>query len=173
MSHFCCSFNCCDIIYLVIFMEYILNDLKDTEKFGQKLANALKKHDVISLIGDLGSGKTTLTKSIAKTLGVNENVTSPTFSLVNTYYADVQLNHIDLYRLEDEMEIESLDIDELLYPDGITIIEWASQAQSYMPRNLIEIYIEKLSDISRKIIINANNKREKEIIEELNENFSD
>lgn len=154
-------------------MEYILNDLKDTEKFGQLFAKALKKQDVISLIGDLGAGKTTLTKPIAKSFGIEDNVTSPTFSLVNTYYGDVQLNHIDLYRLEDEMEIESLDIDELLYPEGITIIEWASQAQSYMPRNLIEIYIEKTGDVSRKIKIDGNNKREKEIIEELNENFSD
>ncbi|MDU8954314.1 MAG: tRNA (adenosine(37)-N6)-threonylcarbamoyltransferase complex ATPase subunit type 1 TsaE, partial [Streptococcus sp.] len=113
------------------------------------------------------------TKSIAKSFGIEESVTSPTFSLVNTYYGDVELNHIDLYRLEDEMEIESLDIDELLYPEGITIIEWASQAQSYMPRNLIEIYIEKTCDVSRKIRIDGNNKREKEIIEELNENFSD
>lgn len=153
-------------------MEYILNDLKDTEKFGQIFAKTLKKQDVISLIGDLGAGKTTLTKSVAKSFGIKENVTSPTFSLVNTYYGNIQLNHIDLYRLEDEMEIESLDIDELLYPEGITIIEWASQAQSYMPRNLIEIYIEKTGDISRKIRIDGNNKREKEIIEELNENFS-
>lgn len=153
-------------------MEYILNDLKDTEKFGQIFARTLKKQDVISLIGDLGAGKTTLTKSIAKSFGIKENVTSPTFSLVNTYYGNIQLNHIDLYRLEDEMEIESLDIDELLYPEGITIIEWASQAQSYMPRNLIEIYIEKTGDVSRKIRIDGNNKREKEIIEELNENFS-
>ena len=91
-------------------MEYILNDLKDTEKFGQLFAKALKKQDVISLIGDLGAGKTTLTKSIAKSFGIEESVTSPTFSLVNTYYGDVELNHIDLYRLEDEMEIESLDI---------------------------------------------------------------
>lgn len=154
-------------------MEYILNNLKDTEKFGQILAKAFKKQDVVSLIGDLGTGKTTLTKSIAESFGIEENVTSPTFSLVNTYYGDVELNHIDLYRLEDEMEIESLDIDELLYPEGITIIEWASQAQSYMPRNLIEIYIEKTGDVSRKIRIDGNNKREKEIIEELNENFSD
>lgn len=153
-------------------MEYILNDLKDTEKFGQIFARTLKKQDVISLIGDLGAGKTTLTKSIAKSFEIEENVTSPTFSLVNTYYGNIQLNHIDLYRLEDEMEIESLDIDELLYPEGITIIEWASQAQSYMPRNLIEIYIEKTGDVSRKIRIDGNNKREKEIIEELNENFS-
>lgn len=153
-------------------MEYILNDLKDTEKFGQIFARTLKKQDVISLIGDLGAGKTTLTKFIAKSFGIEENVTSPTFSLVNAYYGNIQLNHIDLYRLEDEMEIESLDIDELLYPEGITIIEWASQAQSYMPRNLIEIYIEKTGDVSRKIRIDGNNKREKEIIEELNENFS-
>ena len=76
-------------------MEYILNDLKDTKKFGQLFAKALKKQDVISLIGDLGAGKTTLTKSVAKSFGIEESVTSPTFSLVNTYYGDVELNHID------------------------------------------------------------------------------
>ncbi len=153
-------------------MEYILKDLDDTKKFGHILSKTLKRGDVVSLIGDLGSGKTTLTQSIAEGLGIEENVTSPTFSLVNTYDATIQLNHMDLYRLEDEMEIESLDIDELLYPDGITIVEWASMAQSYMPRNLIEMTIEKTSETSRKIIINGKNKREKEIIEGLNENFS-
>lgn len=83
--------------------------------------------------------------------------------MVNTYYGDVELNHIDLYRLEDEMEIESLDIDELLYPEGITIIEWASQAQSYMPRNLIEIYIEKLVMFLEKLGLTGTTKEKKKL----------
>ncbi|MDY6064818.1 MAG: tRNA (adenosine(37)-N6)-threonylcarbamoyltransferase complex ATPase subunit type 1 TsaE [Finegoldia sp.] len=154
-------------------MEYNLEGLERTADFGRSLAKNLKKGDVISLIGDLGAGKTTLTKSIAAFFGVDKEVTSPTFSLVNTYETDPVLNHMDLYRLEEEDEILSLDIDELLYPEGITIIEWAEMAKTYMPRNLIEIYIDKTSQDSRRVRIEPDNKRQREIIEGLNEDFSD
>lgn len=153
-------------------MEYNLKGIDQTYSFARSLAKNLKAKDVISLIGDLGAGKTTLTKGIGEYFGVDKDITSPTFSLVNTYYTDPVLNHMDLYRLENEDEILSLDIDELLYPDGITIIEWAEMAKSYMPRNLIEIYIDKIGDRDRKVRILSNNKREKEIIEGLNEDFS-
>lgn len=147
--------------------KYISENLKDTEKFGEKLAKSLKKGDVISLIGDMGAGKTTLVQTIGKTLGVDDYITSPTFALVNTFYGDVELNHLDLYRMEDSREIESIDIDNYVYPYGISIIEWAERAKEYMPRNLVEIYIDKLGENKREFTIKGNNKREKEIIEEI------
>ncbi|NMB09455.1 MAG: tRNA (adenosine(37)-N6)-threonylcarbamoyltransferase complex ATPase subunit type 1 TsaE [Tissierellia bacterium] len=147
--------------------EYISENLNDTEKFGESLAKSLKNGDVISLIGDMGAGKTTLVQTIGKKIGVEDYITSPTFSLVNTFYGDVELNHLDLYRMEDSREIESIDIDNYVYPNGISIIEWAERAQEYMPRNLIQIYIDKLGENKRKFIIKGNNKREKQIIEEI------
>lgn len=147
--------------------KYISENLKDTEKFGEKLAKSLKKGDVISLIGDMGAGKTTLVQTIGKTLGIDDYITSPTFALVNTFYGDIELNHLDLYRMEDSREIESIDIDNYVYPYGISIIEWAERAKEYMPRNLVEIYIDKLGENKREFTIKENNKREKEIIEEI------
>ena len=147
--------------------KYISENLKDTEKFGEKLAKSLKKGDVISLIGDMGAGKTTLVQTIGKTLGIDDYITGPTFALVNTFYGDIELNHLDLYRMEDSREIESIDIDNYVYPYGISIIEWAERAKEYMPRNLVEIYIDKLGENKREFTIKENNKREKEIIEEI------
>ena len=115
----------------------------------------------------MGSGKTTFTQYLLKYLQVEDYVTSPTFSLVNTYDGKFTINHMDLYRLEKEKEIETLDIDTLFYPEGITIIEWAERVESYLPRNMIEIFINKTSLNERKFIIKGNNREEKRLIKEL------
>ena len=115
----------------------------------------------------MGAGKTTFTKMFAEALNVENYVTSPTFSLVNTYYGSKELNHLDLYRLEDELEVESIDIDNYYYPNGVTIVEWADRAKSYLPRNYIEIKINKVDNNKREFIIEGRNKMEKKIIEGL------
>lgn len=145
----------------------IINNKNEMKIFGEKLAGILKSGDVLSLVGGMGAGKTTLTQYVGKELGVEEYITSPTFSIVQIYGKDPVLNHLDLYRIEDPRELDSIDIDQYLYPDGITIIEWASRAPEYMPRNIMEINIEALEEDSRKITINGNNKWEKELIKEL------
>ena len=83
-----------------------LNNLKETEKFGIFLGENLKPGDVVCLNGDLGAGKTTLTKSIAKGLGIDDYVTSPTFTIVNEYYGKTDLYHIDTYRLDDKIDVD-------------------------------------------------------------------
>lgn len=147
--------------------KYISENLNDTKKFGEKLAKTLKKGDVVSLIGDMGAGKTTLVQTIGKEFGIEDYITSPTFSLVNTFDANIEFNHLDLYRVEDSREIESIDIDNYVYPYGISIIEWAQRGQEYMPRDLIEIYINKLDENKREFIIKGKNRKEKRIIEEI------
>ncbi len=147
------------------------NSLEDTNEFAKILSMGLNKGSVISLVGDMGAGKTTFTQYLLKQLGVLDYVTSPTFSLVNTYYGDFEINHLDLYRMENEVEMETLDIDLLFYPDGITIIEWAERAKSYLPRNLIEIHIEKTSTTGREFSILGNNREEKKLIERLQWRF--
>lgn len=147
--------------------KYISKNEKDTNEFAKKISKALKKGYVISLKGEMGAGKTTFTKMIADSLNIRDNVTSPTFSLVNTYYGDVELNHLDLYRLEEESEVETIDIDNYYYPSGVTIVEWAERASNYLPRNYIEISINKLGETEREFIIEGRNKIEKELIERL------
>ena len=150
--------------------EIKIKNLEDLETFAKELTKLLNEGDVFLLHGDLGSGKTTLTKFIAKELGITQPVTSPTFNLVN-YYPEGKfiLYHVDLYRIETPEEIESLDMDSFLYPKGISFIEWAERAQDYMPGNAIEVYI-KAEEDERIISIKGNHSREKEIIEKLKGN---
>ena len=145
----------------------IINNKNEMKIFGEKLARILKSGDVLSLAGGMGAGKTTLTQFVGKELGVSEYITSPTFSIVQSYGDNPVLNHLDLYRIEDPRELDSIDMDQYLYPDGITIIEWASRAPEYMPRNIMEINIEAIVDNSRKITIDGHNKWEEELIKEL------
>lgn len=147
--------------------EIVLNSLEDCEKFSEKFSKTLKKGDVISLIGDLGAGKTTFTKFIGKNLGIDDDITSPTFNLVNVYYGKFELNHMDLYRIDFPDELYQIDYETYFYPSGITIIEWAEKGGYLLPKNMIEVEILKISENSRKIVIAGKNNRELEIIKEL------
>ena len=90
-------------------MEIRIKNLKEMEKFGKFLSDHLKNKDVVSLKGDLGAGKTTLTNFIGKGLNISDYITSPTFNIVNSYYGDKELNHLDLYRIENPLELERID----------------------------------------------------------------
>lgn len=135
-------------------MEYISKGLEDTEKIAYKFADTLKGNEVILLIGDLGAGKTTFTKSLAKALGVKEHITSPTFTLVNEYHSGkFTLYHFDMYRLEDENEAIEIGLDEYFNDNAISIIEWPERIKDLLPLNCVKIKIEKIDDNSRKFII--------------------
>ena len=110
-----------------------LNNLEETEKFGLFLGENLRPGDVVCLNGDLGAGKTTLTKSIAKGFGIDDYVTSPTFTIVNEYYGKIDLYHIDTYRLDDMVDVDYLGFDEYFYSDGVTIVEWAEKIRDALP----------------------------------------
>ena len=147
--------------------EIVLNSLEDTKKFAYNFSKNLKKGDVVSLIGDLCAGKTALTKFIAKNLGIEDEITSPTFNIVNTYYGDIELNHLDLYRIDNPDELYQIDYENYFYPNGISIIEWAENGGYLLPKSMIEISIIKNADDTRKLLINGKNQRELEIIKEL------
>lgn len=151
-------------------MDWMIQTPEETGLFAKKLASFLKRGDVISLIGDLGVGKTTLTQFLAKEFGVTEQVTSPTFQLVYSYEGNLPFHHLDLYRLESPEEVEALDIDMLFYPDGITVIEWAEKADGYLPRHMIELYLERTENDVRVFHIYGNNPREQQLIGEYREN---
>ena len=147
-----------------------LNNLEETEKFGLFLGENLKPGDVVCLNGDLGAGKTTLTKSIAKGLGIDDYVTSPTFTIVNEYYGKTDLYHIDTYRLDDMVDVDYLGFDEYFYSDGVTIVEWAEKIRDALPEEYMEINI-KSKDEKRDLDINYVGNRFDKLKEKLDESF--
>lgn len=121
---------------------------------GFSIGRKLKAGDIVTLEGDLGAGKTTLVKGIARALDIHEEITSPSFTLISEYTGMLPLYHMDLYRIQDEEEFYNLGIEELLYAKGISIIEWGAKAD-FLPENRIRIDITIGSDGTRTIRISG------------------
>ena len=120
-----------------------INNEQDTEAFGMELASTIEPGDIVALIGDLGTGKTTLTKYIAKGLGVTENIDSPTFNIVKEHKSGrLPLFHFDVYRLSSGDELLDIGADEYFYADGVCIIEWADIVADVVPDKAKVILIE-------------------------------
>lgn len=134
--------------------EYITNNSEETIELGYKIGKLLKKGMVITLNGDLGAGKTTLTKGIGKALGVKRVINSPTFTILKQYNGNIQLNHFDAYRLEGQSN--DLGFDEIINGDGISIIEWSQYIDEILPNEYLSIYISRIGDTSRKFNFNSN-----------------
>lgn len=143
-------------------MEFVVTTVEETCKIGELLGALVNPGDIICLIGDLGTGKTHLTKGIAKGLNIVDHVTSPTFTIVNEYTGRLKLYHFDVYRVNDPEEIEAIGFDEYIFSDAVSIIEWANYIQELIPRNNLTITIEKnpeLGDNYRKINMEYSDKR--------------
>lgn len=125
-------------------MEFEVYSVDNTTKLGIKLGKLLKPGDIICLTGDLGTGKTHITKGIAKGLDINDNITSPTFTIVNEYEGGrLKLNHFDVYRVCDPDEIYAIGFDDYIFSDAVSIIEWANYIEEILPEDLLHIKIEK------------------------------
>lgn len=135
------------------FKEFILKSQDKTIELGKRLGEKLKKGDVIALDGALAAGKTYFTKGIALGLHVKEDVTSPTFTLVSEYLGRLHLYHIDVYRLDSVEDFLDLGAEEMLYGDGVCVIEWSEKVKNILPKNTIFIKIFVNKDDSRKITI--------------------
>ena len=121
---------------------YIKNE-QETRSFGKKLAAELAPGIVIALTGDLGTGKTALTKSIAEGLGITEVITSPTFNIVKEYYSGrIPMYHFYVYRIGDIDEMYELGYEEYFYGNGVCIVEWADLIEDIIPEDAIRIDIE-------------------------------
>ena len=130
---------------------------KETERIGEAIGRAAEPGTVVALIGDLGTGKTTLTKSIARGLGVTETVTSPTFNIIREYKSGrIPLYHFDVYRIADPDEMFELGYEEYFYGDGICVVEWADIIEELLPEDAVIIRIDRgVSEEEREYIIES------------------
>lgn len=119
---------------------------QETESFGRSLAARLRAGDVLLLRGDLGAGKTTLARGIARGLGVGGAVTSPTFTLLCCHEGRIPLRHFDLYRLSDEDEFESAGLSDAIGSDAVSLIEWPERCEGAMPEKHLEVRIDYGAD---------------------------
>jgi tRNA threonylcarbamoyladenosine biosynthesis protein TsaE len=139
-------------------MEKITTSLKETEAFGKEFASTLKPGHVVLLYGDLGAGKTSLVKGIASGLGITSDITSPTFTLMNTYNTSANniktMVHIDTYRLKDEHDLLEIGVEDYLgKPHTICLIEWPEKIVDSLPRDRWEVRINTIGKNTRAITI--------------------
>ena len=127
---------------------------EETIAAAEKLGGLLRPGDMIAYKGGLGAGKTTFTRGIAIGMGLGDNVTSPTFALVNEYRGDkITLYHFDMYRIMDEEGLESTGFYDYPFEDNVAAVEWSENIADYLPKNTLYITINRLGELEREIII--------------------
>lgn len=115
-----------------------------TFEFAKKIGEKLKSGDVLCLDGDLGVGKTVFTKGVAAGLGIKDDVSSPTFTLIQEYYGGrLPLYHFDVYRIDGPWDMDDLGYEEYFYGEGVCLVEWGSMIKELFPENTIYVRIEK------------------------------
>ncbi len=136
-------------------IEYISRNADDTKALGMEIGLIARPGLIITLNGDLGVGKTVLARGVGRGLGIDQPITSPTFTILHQYRGRLALYHFDMYRLIDEDEIFELGFEEFIYGDGVSVIEWPENMGELHPDEYVEIIIERIDDNMRKIKINS------------------
>ncbi|MBQ1181902.1 MAG: tRNA (adenosine(37)-N6)-threonylcarbamoyltransferase complex ATPase subunit type 1 TsaE [Treponema sp.] len=134
-------------------MKFVTNNTEETIELGKKIGNYLRKGDVIAMQGTLAAGKTTITKGIAQSLDISETITSPTFCLISEYEGKMPLYHMDVYRLDNEEDFANLGTEDMIYGNGVSIIEWSEKIMNELPKKTIILKIEPQEDGSRIITL--------------------
>lgn len=137
----------------------------ETDQFAAMLAGFLKPGDVIALEGDLGAGKTTFTKGLARGLEIKKTVNSPTFTIIKEYNGRLPLYHMDVYRVADSCE--DLGFDEYFEGDGVTVVEWAHLIEEQLPSEHLAIFLYHEDEEKRKIVLMPKGKRYEQICKEI------
>ncbi|MGN7178556.1 tRNA (adenosine(37)-N6)-threonylcarbamoyltransferase complex ATPase subunit type 1 TsaE [Paenibacillus sp. FSL R5-0490] len=145
--------------------EFISKKPEDTMGFSEKLGSLLQPGDVLALEGDLGAGKTTFTKGLAKGLNITRNVNSPTFTIIKEYHGRLPLYHMDVYRVEDSFE--DLGFDEYFDGNGVTVVEWAHLVKEQLPEELLTIYLYLDDHDSRRLVLEPQGRRYEELCKEI------
>lgn len=135
-------------------MEKITHSAEETIEFAKEIGSRLKKGDIVAYTGSLGAGKTTFTRGLAMGLGMDDNVTSPTFSLVNEYHSrDISLYHFDMYRIMGADDLETTGFYDYSTDDSVFAIEWSENISEELPDNAVIINIERIDDNTRRITV--------------------
>ena len=140
-------------------VEILVHSLSDLAAAIPKLAETLGGRRKVALYGDLGAGKTTLVQAYCRWLGVDDTVTSPTFSLINQYrYLGAEgkqalVHHLDLYRLKNEQEAFDIGIEDILYDPWYCFIEWPQVIEAMLPEDTVKIQLDIMSDSARRLLI--------------------
>ena len=136
-------------------IEIVSSSPEETASLGERIARRLRRGSVVALRGGLGSGKTCLAKGIARGLGITENITSPTYTIICEYPAPVPLYHIDAYRLACDEDFENTGALELLGGEGISLVEWSERIPRSLPPDALSVSIEITGPETRLIRISA------------------
>ncbi len=148
-------------------MEIVSTAPEQSFSFGRQLGQLLQEGSVICLIGNLGAGKTLLVQGIAQGLGLNEEITSPTFTVMNVYEGTIPVYHFDLYRLESPEQLVDIGFDEYTNAGGIAIIEWPDKFPGFMPDSYLRIELIKTGDNDRLIKVSPQGAHHHLLYEEL------
>lgn len=132
---------------------FISKSENETLLIAKNLANKFTGGETVTLFGDLGAGKTIFTKGIALGLKVKDLITSPTFTIMNSYTGRLQLFHFDVYRINDVLEAQETGIEECFASGGVCVIEWAEKIKEILPKKLIKVDIVKAGENLREITI--------------------
>lgn len=124
----------------------------ETVEIGEKLGKLLKSGDIVLLSGDLGTGKTVLTKGIAKGMEIDDYITSPTFMLVNEHIGRIPLYHFDVYRITDYTELYDIGYEEYFFGEGVCVIEWPERIEPLIPVERLSIRIDRGCEDDERII---------------------
>ena len=141
------SQDCSDLI------KYKTESPEETIELASKIGAVLRKGDVIAYRGGLGAGKTTFTRGLAIGAGLEDEVTSPTFALINEYHGNLDIYHFDMYRIEGTDDLETTGFFDYPMDESVFVIEWSENISEILPENTIYIEIKRTGDESREIII--------------------
>ncbi|WP_071650330.1 tRNA (adenosine(37)-N6)-threonylcarbamoyltransferase complex ATPase subunit type 1 TsaE [Spirochaeta thermophila] len=133
--------------------EYLSRGPEETEAVGRRIASRITAPVVVALYAPLGGGKTTLMRGLARGWGYDGPVTSPSYTIVTVYEGEVPIYHIDAYRIASEEDLIYLGLEDILYGDGIAVIEWAEKVKTLLPERHVSITIEVVDASRRKITV--------------------
>ena len=133
-------------------MTFHTSSAEETIELGKKIGSLLKKGDIIAMQGTLAAGKTTITKGIAASLGIKDEITSPTFCLISEYEGKMPLYHMDVYRLEGGEDFINLGVEDLMYGNGVTLIEWSEKVMDELPKKTIILKLEPIEGTTERNI---------------------
>lgn len=134
-------------------IKYKTESPEETIELASKIGAVLRKGDVIAYRGGLGAGKTTFTRGLAIGAGLEDEVTSPTFALINEYHGNLDIYHFDMYRIEGTDDLETTGFFDYPMDESVFVIEWSENISEILPENTIYIEIKHTGDESREIII--------------------